>query len=115
NNNIDWETTDSYDASRSAEDKKNIEKMLSQCSISEHKPTGGLSDASVLSFKTIVGEAVVNCLENNCESANEILAQAEAFRLDRVVEKSREWYLSYTVLLTAIFVAIASIANRIDL
>jgi hypothetical protein len=112
NNNIDWETTDAYEAARSPHDKKNIEKTLSQCLIAEHKPTGGLSEASVLSFKTIVGEAIVNCQENNCEGAIEILAQAEAFRLDRVVEKSREWYLSFTILLTSILVSIALIANR---
>src|SRR5690606_26350614 len=72
NKNIDWETTEAYDTSWSVDDKKKLEKMLSQCSIVEHMPTGGLSEASVLSFKTIVGEAVVNCLENNCEGAAEI-------------------------------------------
>ncbi|WP_354686360.1 hypothetical protein [Cupriavidus necator] len=112
NKNIDWETTKSYDDSRSLEDKKNVEKTLSQCSIAEHKPTSGLSEASVLSFKTIVGEAIVNCLENNCEGATEILVQADEFRLDRVVEKSREWYLSFTVALTAILISIALILNR---
>lgn len=111
NKNIDWETTEVYDASRSMEDKKRFEKMLSQCSIAEHMPTGGLSEVSVLSFKTIVGEAVVNCLESNYEGAAEILARADTFRLDRVVEKSREWYLSCTVLLTAILIAIAMILN----
>jgi len=112
NNNIDWETTDAYEAARSPHVKKNVEQMLSHCLIAEHKPTGGLSEASVLSFKTIVGEAIVNCQENNCEGAFEILSQAEAFRLDRVVEKSREWYLSFTILLTALLISIALIANR---
>jgi len=30
NNNIDWETTDAYEAARSPDDKKNVEKKLSQ-------------------------------------------------------------------------------------
>ncbi|HDR8989917.1 TPA: hypothetical protein QDA93_002527 [Burkholderia vietnamiensis] len=115
NNNIDWETTDAHDASRSEEISKNIENALSQCSITEHKPTGGLSDASILSFKTIVGEAIVNCLCNNCDGATGILKQANEFRRDRVIEKSREWYLSFTVALSAPLISVALIFNKISL
>jgi hypothetical protein len=110
-NNIDWETTESYDSSKSPENSSEIEKALSQCLITEHKPTTGLSEASVLSFKTIVGEAIVNCLERNCDGSIEILKQADEFRVDRVVEKSRGWYLSYSVALSAILILIALLIN----
>jgi len=110
-NNIDWETTAGYDTSKSSENRAEREKVLSQCSIAEHKPVDGLSEASILSFKTIVGEAIVNCLENNCDGSIEILKQADEFRLDRVVEKSREWYLSFTVTLAAIAILIVLLIN----
>lgn len=106
-NNIDWETTEAYDASIPREINGNREKALSQCLITEHKPTEGLSKASILSFKTIVGEAIVNCLENNFDGSSDILKQADEFRLDRVVEKSREWYLSFTVTLSSISILLA--------
>lgn len=98
-NNIDWETTEAYDASVK-EDRVRRERALSQCLIAEHKPTEGLSKSSIVNFKTIIGEAVVNCLENNFDGSADVLRQADEFRLDRVVEKSREWYLSYTVTLS---------------
>lgn len=110
-NNIDWETTEACDAVKAGEDKGSIEKILSHCLITEHKPTRGLSNSSILSFKMIVGEALVNCLENNCDGSIEILNQADEFRLDRVVEKSREWYLSFTVTITAVLILIALLFN----
>jgi hypothetical protein len=103
-NNIDWETTEDYDASRTDEGRRENEKVLSQCLIAEHKPTAGLSDSVVLSFKIIIGEAIVNCLESNCEGSLEILKQADEFRLDRVVEKSRGWYLSYSVFISGLLI-----------
>jgi hypothetical protein len=106
-NNIDWETTEVYDSLKSSVNNVTREKMLSQCLIAEHKPIGGLSEASVLSFKTIVGEAIVNCLEKNCDASIEILKHADEFRLDRVVEKSREWYLSFTVAISTFLISVA--------
>lgn len=106
-NNIDWETSEECDKSRTVADKGLNEKTLSQCLIAEHKPTGGLSEASIISFKTIIGEAIVNCLENNCVGAVEILREAEEFRVDRVVEKSREWYLSFTVVISFALIVVA--------
>ena len=111
NNNIDWESTDKFDARLGPDDKKKRERMLSQCSIAEHMPTDGLSDLSLLSFKAIIGEAIVNCLENSCEGAEDILRQADKFRLDRLVEKSRAWYLSYTIGLSAILLLCALMLN----
>jgi predicted small secreted protein len=105
-NNIDWETTEAYDTSIPREINGNRMKALSQCLITEHKPTGGLSEASILSFKTIVSEAIVNCLENSFDECNEILKRADEFRIDRVVEKSREWYLSFTVIISSILIFI---------
>jgi hypothetical protein len=110
-NNIDWETEEAYDALKSSDNNSNREKVLSQCLIAEHKPIGGLSETSILSFKTIVGEAIVNCLEDNYDGSNDILQQADEFRLDRVVEKSREWYLSFTVTMSAFLILIALLIN----
>lgn len=111
-NNIDWETTEEYDKSKSEEGRRENEKVLSQCLIAEHKPTAGLSESTILSFKTIIGEAIVNCLESNCEGSLEILRQADEFRLDRVVEKSRSWYLSYSVLISVLLIVAVLIAAR---
>jgi len=110
-NNLDWETTESYDASRQTHDRGYSEKILSQCMISEHKPTNGLSEDSILSFKTIIGEGIVNCLESNCDASVDILQQAHEFRLDRIVEKSREWYLTFTVIISAISILFVLLIN----
>lgn len=110
-NNIDWETTEKYDSTKDDRYRIDSEKLLSHCLIVEHKPTGGLSEESVLSFKTIVGEAIVNCLERNLEGSTEILRLADEFRTDRVVEKSREWYLVSTIVLSFVFICFAILIN----
>lgn len=110
-NNIDWETTADYDSAKEVEERIESEKILSHCLITEHKPTGGLCEESILSFKTIVGEAIVNCLERNFDGSTEILSLADEFRTDRVIEKSREWYLISTTVLSAIFIFIVILIN----
>lgn len=114
-NNIDWETADKHDKINEPQERTNREKILSQCSITEHKPADGLSERSILSFKTIVGEAIVNCFERNFDEAKEILKLADEFRIDRVIEKSRQWYLMFTTVLSAIiiFIALQINANNI--
>lgn len=111
NINIDWETTEEYDQKKDDKDRIDGEKILSHCLITEHKPTGGLSEGSLLSFKTIVGEAIVNCLERNFDGATEILKLADEFRTDRVIEKSREWYLLSTTVFSAIVILISILIN----
>lgn len=109
--NIDWETTEAYDSTKTEEEKIASEKALSHCLIAERKPIGGLSNEAVLSFKTIIGEAIVNCLEKNYEGTYEILKLADEFRVDRVIEKSREWYLVFTTLITATVILITLLIN----
>ena len=109
--NIDWETTKVYDSKKTEKENIASEKALSHCLIAERKPTGGLSDEAILSFKTIVGEAIVNCLERNYEGTYEILKVADEFRVDRVIEKSREWHLVFTTSITALLILIALLIN----
>ena len=106
-NDIDWETKDDHDASMSMENNVARARVLSQCLIGEHKPIEGLSEDSILSFKMIIGEAIVNCLENNFDVSGDILKQADEFRIDRIIEKSREWYLISTVIMSSISILIA--------
>lgn len=113
-NMIDWETTKGHDDCKAKDDKKEYEKALSQCSVTEHKPTYGLSEASLLSFKIIVGEAIVNCFEGNFQGSAEILTEADKYRVDRIIEKSREWYLSYTLFLTALTIFSVVVLNILD-
>lgn len=113
-NKIDWETTKEHDDCIAKADKKEYEKALSQCSVTEHKPTDGLSEASLLSFKIIVGEAIVNCFEGNFHGSAEILSEADKYRVDRIIEKSREWYLSYTLFLSALTVFSVVVLNILD-
>lgn len=108
-NNIDWESTDKHDESFTEEEKGEKEKSLSQCSIIEHNPLEGLSESTILSFKTVVGEAIVNCLEKNFEDAQRILKQAEDYRIDRVIEKSRTWYLMFTMFIYLIILVLAAL------
>ncbi len=102
---IDWETTDEYDTSfENVSKKTDHNKYISECQNFDQQPIEGLSSTSVISLKKIIGEAIVNCLEFNYEAAKKILIDAEKFRSDRLIEKSREWYLSFTILLTFIFI-----------
>lgn len=114
--NIDWETTKAYDSTKKEVEKIESEKALSHCLIAERKPTGGLSNEAILSFKTIVGEAIVNCLERNYEGTYEILKLADEFRVDRVIEKSREWHLVFTtsIAITLIFIVLLINAENIS-
>lgn len=114
-NNIDWETKEAFDEKRPPEEKQKSEALISHCSIYENKPIAGLSKSNILSYKTIVGEAMVNCLEGSFDAAKEILKQADEFRLDRVVEKSREWYLSYAVLISLSLISIVICLNIFEL
>jgi len=50
-NSIDWETTQEFDDQQSQEGRRENEKVLSHCLITEHKPTAGLSKDTLLSFK----------------------------------------------------------------
>lgn len=102
-NNIDWETTKEYDELSSKEDNPKKEKALSQCAIAEHQSVEGLSESSILDFKTIIGEAIVNCLEINLEDVDLFLKQAYQYRSDRLIEKSRTWYLMYTMFILLIY------------
>ena len=110
-NDIDWETTDEFDSSQESEIKSSRVKAISKCQISEHKPTDGLNENAILGFKTIVSEGIVNCIEGNFDEAEDILREANLFRVARVVEKSREWHLTFTVILLLISIIAVFIVN----
>ncbi|WP_335956432.1 hypothetical protein [Acinetobacter bereziniae] len=104
-NDVDWETTDEFDNNlKDSPEEKDHNKFISECQNLDQQPTDGLSESSIISLKKIICEAIVNCLESNYEAAKKILVDAEKFRSDRLIEKSREWYLMYTILLTILFV-----------
>ena len=110
-NDLDWETTEHHDASIPNDYKKQYDKTLSQCTILEHQPINGLSKDSIKSFKSIIGEAIVTCLEQNYEVSENFCTDAEKFRMDRLIEKSREWYLSFSILFSAIIVFFCAASN----
>lgn len=115
-NDIDWETTDEFDLKlENMSEKKDHNKYISECQNLDQQPIEGLSESSIISLKKIIGEAIVNCLEFNYEAAKNILIDAEKFRSDRLIEKSREWYLTYTILLTILFALFIFLINKDNL
>lgn len=116
NNDVDWETTDKFDNDlKGLLEEKDHNKYISECQNLDQQPTEGLSESSIISLKKIIGEAIVNCLEFDYEAAKKILVDAEKFRSDRLIEKSREWYLTYTILLTIIFVSFIFLITKYNL
>lgn len=115
NNDIDWETTDEFDSKlEGSPEEKDHNKYISESQNLDQQPTEGLSESSIISLKKIIGEAIVNCLEFDCEAAKKILADAEKFRSDRLIEKSREWYLTYTISLTILFLLLIFWLNKLN-
>lgn len=115
--NIDWETSKEYDQKslENPDQGKEQSDCISLCMNLEQKPIEGMSSFSTISFKKIICEAIVNCFEGNCESAKKALSEAESYRIERVIEKSREWYLLFTILISTTLISIIYLINMINL
>ncbi|UJA04226.1 hypothetical protein F9230_07625 [Acinetobacter johnsonii] len=116
NNDVDWETTDEFDDNlKGLPEEKDFNKFISECQNLDQQPIEGLNESSIVSLKKIIGEAIVNCFEFNYEAAIKILVDAEKFRSDRLIEKSREWYLTNTILLTITFTPLIFLITKYNL
>lgn len=113
---VDWETSAEFDQKISAnpEEEKKQSEYISCCMNLEQKSIEGLTENTIVSFKKIICEAIVNCFDGNYEPAKIMLKEAEEFRIERLIEKSREWYLSFTILISATFLSIIYLINYLN-
>lgn len=104
-NQLDWITSDEYDANGHADLSKH-NSILHQVAVLECKPNGDLSEKIILDFKRLLGEALSSSFSGEYDTAEKILVDAAQFIKDRGEEQSRQWYLSSAGLCTlAILVA----------
>lgn len=84
--NIDWLTADnSFD---------NLNSQICKAHALESIPHKHLPKDQIISFKKLIGEAIVAFFENNCAEAEELIKRAKQYVTDRTVECSRGWLLS---------------------
>lgn len=99
---LDWETTPTYDAAE-REDERAQNDILGQAKLLEEYPSACLSHEVVLSFRRLIGEAIVFALDDDYETARKMLNAAAAFFKERSEETSRRWYLSASGLMAIPF------------
>lgn len=117
---IDWETTVKYDSeacANSAFDVRRRNSIFSDAAILETTPSDGLSVQVRQSFKRLIGEALVRCLDFDYEGVQRMIAAARQFVKARSEETSRRWYLSASLGAASIFCTSGAIAwlNRSSL
>ena len=110
NGHIDWETTREYDRSVKTTTGYSITKysaILNDCAVLETLPCPGFSSETIIQFKRLLGEAIVNLFELDYVSAQRMVAMAGQFHKNRSMEISRKWYLvaSFKAVFPALFVS----------
>jgi hypothetical protein len=93
NNDLDWITTEEFDAKGPQSPEKHHE-TLNMVALLECKPIVQLSENDIVNFKRLLGEALARSLKHDYKKASSILVHAENFLIDRGKELSRKWYLN---------------------
>lgn len=107
-NDLDWITTEEYDAKGHQSSEKHHE-TLNMVALLECKPIVQLSENDIVNFKRLLGEALARSLKHDYKKASIILVHAENFLVDRGKELSRKWYLNRAGLTSLIMSAIGVI------
>lgn len=95
---IEWQTSDDYDKIGPKDSKKNND-ILGRAATLECVPNEHHNRDVRIAFKRMVGEGIARSLDNDYESADNILKQARSYITDRNVEAARLWQLSTACLL----------------
>jgi len=100
-NDIDWQTSDSYDKIvLNEEDKKVFNSIMNEAAQIESFIIQGLDLKEILNFKRQIGEALVRNFEHDFESAKQMLKFAKEYIINRNIDKSRFLYLKASGILT---------------
>jgi hypothetical protein len=90
---VDWSTSDSYDASTTEDDRRERSEILIRAASVECIPNDHQRANIRLNFKRMIAEGVARALEHDYDSAKKILEEARLYIADRNVEKARYWQL----------------------
>jgi hypothetical protein len=110
---IDWSTTDDYDARTERSTSFSVEKrnaVIADAALLEVTPCEGLSAEARQHFKRLIGEALVCCFDMDYTGAKKTLSAAQQFIRARSEEISRYWYLSASIVAWIPFAAISIVA-----
>lgn len=88
-----WQTSDSYDE-MGHKDPVAWSEVLNRAAVVETVPHRQFPSDVRLDFLRLIGEAYVRALEDNYDSAKQILTSAEEFINKKNQEKSRGWLLA---------------------
>ena len=105
---VDWETSDVYDA-KGHKDPDKFYEIVNSAALLESTPCDHLSDKNKLNFKRLLGEAIARALEHYYDRADNALNAAETYIRDRNLETSRLWYISASGLTACLFAIIGFI------
>ncbi|WP_345971813.1 hypothetical protein [Sulfurimonas diazotrophicus] len=108
-NQLDWITSDEYDAKGHADLSKH-NSVLHRIAVLECRPNDHLSEKVILDFKRLLGEALSSSLSDDYETADKIIIDAAHFIQNRGEELSRQWYLSTAGYSTLIILLIGIVA-----
>jgi hypothetical protein len=100
---VDWMTTDEYDQ-RGAKNQQKHNAISSDASVLECAPCHGLAGQIKRHYRRLVGEARVYNFEDDYETAQRMLNEAQTYIRARSEEISRRWYLSASAVMAAIMI-----------
>ena len=86
-----------------------IIKNISYAMTIEAQPNDHLRKNHRLSFKRLIGEAVVAALKDSPDNSKSLSAKAQNFLSYRTTERSRQWSLEFATVMIAPFIIIALI------
>jgi hypothetical protein len=111
-NDLDWETTQEYDAGKyqgdGPLDSAARNSILNDAALLEGIPTEGLQPRQILQFKRLIGEALACSFEHDYGNAGKMLVASAKYVRDRSEEKSRWWYLWASFVMAIPFALLSS-------
>ncbi len=93
-NDIDWKTSDEFDARElTVEDKNKFFAVKNEIDSAETIAVNHIDDKVVIAFKRQLGEALVRLFEGEYENASNMVKRAQDYILRRNIEQSRYMFL----------------------
>jgi len=109
-NDIDWKTSDAFDAQpETPEEKKEYYSAKNEIDSAESTPINHIDEKVVIGFKRQLGEALVRAFEGDYDNARKMVKLAQDFILQRNIEQSRFMFLISCGVTTAVALLIAII------
>lgn len=109
-NDIDWKTSDAFDAKEETlEEKKEYYSVKNEIDSAECTPLDHLDEKIIIGFKKQLAEALVRAFEGDFENAREMVKLAQDYIYKRNIEQSRYMLLVSCGLTTAVAILVSAI------